>query len=450
MRKSSAKVARAMSDLIESLEGRRLMSATPTFVYVETNNPAPNGNAILAYKRNADGSLTASNQGAFYTGGTGFRNAGNLLGPDDSDHEVIASPDGKWLFAVNQGSQSVSTFSIKFNGDLKLVATSYSGGVQPVSLALDHNHLYVANRGDEAGSSIGTAAPTTAAFRVSKDGMLSPIPNSTVTFKVGASTDQVLTTGDGKAFINNFTSPAPTSDNNIVAPYIIGADGRLTAALGGPVGAAGQAKGAVLGLTRHPNANIIYAGLPADGKVGVYTYDATGKLTFVGGFGSGHAAACWLTTSADGKFLYVADSASNSVGVLSLADPLHPTDVQEFTLGGPSKPAGATGGNQTTPFQIAIDPSGKSLYVVSHATNDSFQQGNVLHQLGINADGTLVETLPTVAFPSDLAPATAHPQGIAIVQLPTRDDRGDRGYQHWFGQSPSKAQDRNDSNHWLE
>ena len=121
--------------LLEGLEGRRMFSADAvTFVYVETNNSAPNGNAILIYKRDAvNGTLAPAG------------NAASLLGSDDSDREVIAIADGKFLFAVNQGSDSISTFAIQSNGHLKRLGTFYSGGTQPVSLALDGDHLYVAN-----------------------------------------------------------------------------------------------------------------------------------------------------------------------------------------------------------------------------------------------------------------------------------------------------------------
>src|SRR6266404_7996726 len=113
----------------EELETRTLMSATgpsdlapahatgSEFVYVESNNPEPGHNAVIALRRNpSDGSLRQI--GAFPTGGTGFANVTQGLGPDDSDQEVVASPDGRFLFAVNQGSDSIAVFSIRENGGL--------------------------------------------------------------------------------------------------------------------------------------------------------------------------------------------------------------------------------------------------------------------------------------------------------------------------------------------
>jgi len=89
----------------EPLESRTLLSATWTFdgaphsvgplfttVYTETNNPTSGQNAVLAFRRNPfDGSLHQI--GSFATGGTGQGNPTEMLGPDDSDQEVVATAD---------------------------------------------------------------------------------------------------------------------------------------------------------------------------------------------------------------------------------------------------------------------------------------------------------------------------------------------------------------------
>ena len=127
---------------LESLESRQLMSvsalakATPSFIYTETDNSNPGQNAVIAFRNNGHGKVTQI--GSFKTNGTGLANPQGLLGPDDSDKEVIASPDGRLLFAVNQGSNSVAVFAVKPNGALKLVNNQAvsSGGTEPVSLSI--------------------------------------------------------------------------------------------------------------------------------------------------------------------------------------------------------------------------------------------------------------------------------------------------------------------------
>src|SRR5436853_4474291 len=111
---------RAGTGGLESLESRTLLSGPPAsfgsegdppargeIVYVESNNPEPGRNAVIALRRDpANGALQEI--GIFSTRGTGFGNLTQGLGPDDSDQEVIASADGRFLFAVNQGSDSIA------------------------------------------------------------------------------------------------------------------------------------------------------------------------------------------------------------------------------------------------------------------------------------------------------------------------------------------------------
>src|SRR5262249_47346768 len=146
------------------LTGGQPFDATPlgraaaVNVYTETNNPNPGQNAVLGFHRNADGSLTQF--GSFATGGTGQLNVPKLVGPDDGDQQVQVTDDGKFLFAVNQGSDSVSAFRVQPNGRLRLVGAFASGGDQPDSIGVAGNRLYVANRGDAGQGKPGTTAPT--------------------------------------------------------------------------------------------------------------------------------------------------------------------------------------------------------------------------------------------------------------------------------------------------
>src|SRR6516164_6781920 len=119
-----------------------------TTVYTESNNPAAGQNAVLAFRQNDDGSLKLI--GTFKTGGTGQNNIPKVIGPDDSSQEVVATSDGRFLFAVNQGSNSVTAFRIDRDGSLDRIGTFDSGGVQPDSIGISGDRLYVSNRGDSA------------------------------------------------------------------------------------------------------------------------------------------------------------------------------------------------------------------------------------------------------------------------------------------------------------
>src|SRR5262245_58394933 len=105
-------------------------------VYVLTN--ATSGNAVAVWNRAADGTLTAA--GSYATGGQG--NGGGL----GSQGAIILSQNNQWLFAVNAGSNSISSFKVDPDG-LTLVSTIASGGARPTSLTVYKNWLYVLNAG---------------------------------------------------------------------------------------------------------------------------------------------------------------------------------------------------------------------------------------------------------------------------------------------------------------
>src|SRR5262245_43224043 len=98
--------------------------SSPNAVYTLSN--ATTGNAVNVLHRSADGSLTPA--GEFPTGGTG---TGGGLG-----NQGALALDGKRLFAVNPGSDSVSVFKVKRDG-LELVDVEASQGDLPISVTVD-------------------------------------------------------------------------------------------------------------------------------------------------------------------------------------------------------------------------------------------------------------------------------------------------------------------------
>jgi hypothetical protein len=251
---------------------------------------------------------------------------------------------------------------------------------------------------------------------------------------VDTSPSQNLISRDGRfLFADIFAVPGSTAaQGNTFAPFQIQADGTLKLAPGGNVGAPVNPS-LLLGAAVNPKLNIVYAGLTGANQVGVFTYDETGKLSFVGDAPDKGLAACWIEVSADGKFLYTGSTGSNTVGVFSLADPLHPVEIQSFALQGPLAPPGSPAGTrETADFQLALDPSGRFLYVINQNTDPKglFPQGNQLHVLNVGSDGKLSEPRGPVIFSQNDVPSIAHPQGIAVVRMQgERDDDRDRGDQ---------------------
>jgi 6-phosphogluconolactonase (cycloisomerase 2 family) len=411
---------------LEALDARDVPSAAPLLdgvysspfgttavVYTESNNPATGQNAVLAYTRSPDGAL--HELGSFATGGTGQLNIPKVVGPDDGDQQVRVTADGRFLFAVNEGSNSITAFRIHRDGGLERIGVFDSGGTEPDSIGIAGRFLYVANRGNATATTPGTIAPSVTAFNLNRDGTLIAIPGSTVTFPVGTFVTQTLVSPDNRFLFVEAATLSGTSGGNTLTTFRINGDGTLTEAPGGPAGAGANAP-ILLGSAVNPELHIIYAGFTSSSQVGVFTYDETGRTTFVGTVGDQGAAPCWVTISADGRTLYVSNTGTDSIGVYSLEDPLHPVQIQDFRLTGP----------KTNSFEIALDPTGRYLYAVTQANSPSNPQGNQLHVLSIARDGTLTEPNAPVIFPQGLVPADAHPQGLAVVQLRGHDhDRFD-------------------------
>lgn len=424
-------------------------SVASNVVYLTTNNPDPGQNSVLAYRRNADGSLTLL--GNFLTRGTGVFVADERLGPDDSDQELIISPDKTLLFAVNSGSNTIAVFRINSDGSLTHVNGSPfpSGGIQPVSLGLvtkrnngnagddSIGKLYVVNKGDlEPGQTIGVR-PNYTGFRVNKNGHLSAIPQSTIEVAPGSHPTQALISPDGSLLFGvdvfTFPFPPPPGFPPFVPPFAsalesfrIQTNGRLVQGTGTPQGSPipPPFPPFMLGLQVHPTEPLLYVGFVVGNVMGTFRYDSTGGLSFLNAAPISGLGICWIEVNPQGTFAYSSNSTDDSVSAFSLANPYAPVEIQKVDLNGPKEFLCPTPDPcapvifTTTPFQLELDPTNTYLYVLNHETTleNNFPQGNQLHILRVAPNGTLTE-LPNspVILPQSAVPARAHPKGVVVL-----------------------------------
>lgn len=390
----------------------------PTNVlYIENNVPADNQNAILAYRRGTDGTLTALAGSPFATAGKGVGNPTQKLGPDDSDQCLALSDDKKRLFAVNSGSNTIAVFTVNGDGSLTPVAGSPfpSGGINPVSVSVSGDKLYVVNKNDDP-LQVNNANPNYTVFTIGTDGRLTPLTGLTVETMAKVSPSQAyLAPGKKLLFGADFLAfMLPTPVGSLRA-FTVGSDGRLTPTPGTPVTISGM--GGALGLWAHPTQPVLYVGHPLEGMIGVYTFDPnTGALTFKTKVMAGKAV-CWFRVNAAGTRLYALVSGENKVAVFDLSNPLAPQNLQSLELKntGPSydvPPAGAF--TTSEPFHEELSPDEKYLYVISQHTNPDFTipgNYNYLHTLVIQANGQVTEPSEPVQIPVD---KTVRPQGIVV------------------------------------
>ena len=130
--------------------------------------------------------------------------------------------DGRYLLAVDAGSNQISVLRIGFDGGLRLVRGGVvgSGGAEPVSIARHRSLVYVANA--------GSAATDYSGFRLTFGGRLYPIAGSTVPLPADSQPGDVLFNGDG-------TNLAGTRvGTSLIDSFSVGRDGLLRAAPGSP------------------------------------------------------------------------------------------------------------------------------------------------------------------------------------------------------------------------
>ena len=259
----------------------------PGAVYTLTNQVG--GNAVAVFARGADGRLTAA--GTVSTGGTG---TGASLG---SQSAVAQSDDGRWLFAVNAGSNDVSVFSVSPAG-LALASRTASGGTLPISLTVHGNVLYVLNAGGTgniSGLAVGTSGALTAIA-----GATLPLSGS----NVGPA--QVSFSPDGRRLV------VTEKNTNQLALYAVDASGVAT----GPTTTA-SAGGTPFGFSFGLRNELFVS--EAAGSASSYELDATDGLSLVSGAVLTHQGApCWAVVTNDGRIGFTGNGAG-SVSAFAIA-----------------------------------------------------------------------------------------------------------------------------------
>jgi 6-phosphogluconolactonase (cycloisomerase 2 family) len=370
-------------------------------VYVESDDPA--GNAIFAFKRDADGRLMPLPGSPFPTGGLGITPT-FALGPFDSDQNVIINRDHTLLFAVNGGSDSIAVFRINPNGSLTPIDGSPfpSGGSNPVSVGLsDDDVLCVVNQDQDPGHP-GRFLPDYTSFRVTERGRLVPIPRSTFFVDAGSSPSQALVSPDGGVLLGaEFLG-------GLLRTFRIADNGRLVPGVAQPLPpeefADTGAPPNPLGLAVHPTKPLLYVDFVTINRVGVYRYDNKGNLRFLRSVSCSGKAPCWALVNKAGTRLYTSNTADSSISVYDIAaDPTWPVEIQKVSL----RTTGSC-------FEFALDPAERFLHVVTQqASPQQDVTANALNVLKVNADGTLMEV---PSSPTRLpVPNLVRPQGVAAL-----------------------------------
>lgn len=338
----------------------------PGAVYVMTNQLT--GNAVVAFTRAADGTLTMA--GTFPTGGLGNGMAGTV-DPLMSQSSLILSADNRFLFAVNALSNDISVLAIDEHG-LTLVDKVASGGMMPVSLTHRDGLLYVLNAVDG----------TITSFIQNPDGTLTPLDGSTQTL-IGGPTSapaQVAFTPDGSLLV------ATEKATNVIDTFAVDADGRA----GPPM--RNESSGQIPFGFAIAREDLVIVSEAGSGAASSYRIDTGGTLKVISGsVPSNQIAPCWVAVndSANPRYAYTSNTGSNSLSGYAIGD-----DGALSLLNAD----GVTAVTNPAPIDSAVADS-RFLYVIADGSGnvDAFQ---------IEPDGSLTPITGVSGLPLGL-------QGIA-------------------------------------
>ena len=322
-------------------------------VFVMTN--AASGNEIIAYGRNADGSLQQGRR--FATGGRG---SGGVTDPLASQGSLTLTEDRSFLLAVNAGSGSISVFRV--HGErLSLEDRVPCGGAEPVAVTQHGNLVYVLNAG-------GTS--NVVGFRLEQSGRLRPIARSIAFLTTSNSGPGSLSfSPDGQFLL------VTEKLNNRIGAFHVQLDGTL-----GPIVVTPAAGPGTFAVAFAPNgAALVSETGPAGGTnasaISSYAVLPNGTLSPIStSIPTQGAATCWQAVTPDGRFVYTSNSATSTISGFAIG-----TDGALTPLPGTVAATLPTG---STNLDTAISSDGKFLYTLDSGTG-------LVSIFGINEDGSL-------------------------------------------------------------
>ncbi len=319
--------------------------AEKSFVYTITN---PNGaNSIAAYERNTEtGELTF--QGTYPTGGRG---TGAII---DSQSPLIVDPTGAFLIAVNSASNDISVMAIQADGSLSIVGSPISSrGIDPVSLAISGDLLYVANLGN------ATTPASYAGFFLNVDGTLTRIKRI-IELNIGDNPTQILFNQAGNLLIGLQLG------NRVINCFRIKASGRLRS-----VGELANQSGPFAGVFNPLNdAQLIVGDVRLPGAVS-YTVTKQGDIQQISAIRNApERAACWIIANRTGEFYWVSNTGTNSLSLFSLDSNGALNLVSSHS----------TLAYGRLPFELAVDRDNRFLYELNVAS------GGTIHALRVTGD----------------------------------------------------------------
>jgi len=324
-------------------------------VYTLTN--ALGDNRVLVLEQHANGALVEVI--SVSTGGTGL---GANLG---SQGALSFSHEGRWLIAVNAGSNTVSTFAVE-DEQLVLASVTPTGGTMPISVTSHGRLVYVLNAGD-AGNVTG--------FHLGRDGKLAPIPGSTQGLGGTATGPAEVKFSNGGEFL------VVTEKNaNQIALFEV-EDG-----VAQPPTLTPSAGKTPFGFDIDPRDNVIVSEAATGSASSYRLRERSDRLAVISAaVPTNQAAPCWLITTPNGRYAFTGNAGSGTITAFAIR---RSGILERVSASGAD---GSTGAGSHT-IDLAVSADGQYLYALANV-------GQTVTAFSIARDGTLTQTGQFVGVP---------------------------------------------------
>lgn len=335
--------------------------------HVYTSSNEAGGNRLMVFARHRDGTLTFQN--AVPTGGVG---TGGGLGNQSG---LARSTNGRYLYMVNAASNNITVFRIERDGP-QFIQLVNSGGVRPVSIAVDNDVLYVLNAGGAAGSEDNITG-----FSIGRHGGLTPIANSTRPLSAPS-------TAPAQIGFNNRGNVLIVTERatNMITTYTLDSNDRPSQPI--PQASSGQTP---FGFDFNRQGFLLvseaFGGAADASAASSYWVSSDGTLRVAdASVPTTESAACWLVTTRDGRYAYTTNTASNTVSGFSVG-----RRTGSLTL---LDADGRTAATAAGPIDADI-VGNRFLYTLDRA-------GGQISGFEINHDGSLDAVAPVTNLPTSM------------------------------------------------
>ena len=289
------------------------------------------------------------------TGGVGLPGFLGSQGP------LIEARGGRFLIAVNPGSDNVTVFRSFFGIFSRAVELEASRGQQPVSVTARGRLVFVLNAGSD----------NIAGFRLSPRGDLVPIPGATAPLSQdGTAAAQIQFTPDGSALV---VSERAT---NLLTIFPVGRLGQI----GTPVQVASPGD-TPFGFEFARGGTLVVSEANPSTETGssVSSYNpvsGSGASVVTAQLGTQQGQACWVAVSRNGRFAYTGNTPTQTISGFAVG---RDGSLVALDADGVTGSTVGIGG----PRDLAVGRSG-SLYAL-------LSNGGQIAEFGVRRDGSLSE-----------------------------------------------------------